>query len=156
MYLEGTLVGGRGLSIVGNYVGLSLVRFSRASRSKLKLTSLTSRFSTLTKNHGDSGAVLTPLLLSLASFLSTRAFIQHSSYEPVVPFSLSSSSVLMKLFLKIKTEPVTQASIIVAVVAFSSGSLASIVIYSQSSLVCVCCAIALAIVVYLALRLAPR
>jgi hypothetical protein len=62
----------------------------------------------------------------------------------------------MKLVLEIKTEPVTQASIIVAVVAFSSGSLASIAIYSQSSSVCVCCAIALAIIVYSALRLAPR
>ena len=54
----------------------------------------------------------------------------------------------MKLVLEIKTEPVTQASIIVAVVAFSSGSVALIVIYSQSSLVCVCCVIALAIIVY--------
>jgi hypothetical protein len=62
----------------------------------------------------------------------------------------------MKLVLEIKTEPVTQASIIVAMVAFSSGSLASIAIYSQSSLVCVCCVIALAIKVYSALRLAPR
>jgi hypothetical protein len=58
----------------------------------------------------------------------------------------------MKLVLEIKTEPVTQASIIVAVVAFSSGSVALIVIYSQSSLVCVCCVIALAIIVYTALR----
>jgi len=64
-------------------------------------------------------------------------------------------SVLMKFVFEIKMEPVTQASIILAVVAFSAGSLALIAIYLQSSLVCVCCAIALAIIVYSALRLAP-
>jgi hypothetical protein len=62
----------------------------------------------------------------------------------------------MKLIFEIKTEPVTQASIIVAVVAFSSGSLALIAIYSQSPLVSVFCAIVLAIIFYLALQLAPR
>ncbi len=62
----------------------------------------------------------------------------------------------MKLVFKIKSEPVTQASIIVAVVAFSLGLLASIAIYSQSPLVSVLCVIVLAIVVYSALRLAPR
>jgi hypothetical protein len=62
----------------------------------------------------------------------------------------------MKLVFEIKTEPVTQATIIVAIVAFSSGSLASIAIYSQSPLVSVFCAIVLAVIVYLALRLTPR
>jgi hypothetical protein len=62
----------------------------------------------------------------------------------------------MKLVLEIKTELVTQASIIVTMVAFSSGSLDSMAIYLQSSLVCVCCAIALTIIAYSALRLAPR
>jgi hypothetical protein len=59
------------------------------------------------------------------------------SFEPVLPFSLLSPSVLMKLVLEINTEPVTQASIIVVVVAFSSGSLVLITIYLQSFLVCV-------------------
>ena len=62
----------------------------------------------------------------------------------------------MKIVFEIKTEPATQASIIVAVVAFSSGALASIAIYSQSSSVCVFCTIVLALIVYLALRLALR
>jgi hypothetical protein len=38
----------------------------------------------------------------------------------------------MKFAFEIKTEPVTQASIILAVVAFLSGSLATIAIYAQS------------------------
>jgi hypothetical protein len=62
----------------------------------------------------------------------------------------------MKLVFEIKTEPVTQATIIVAVVAFSSGSLASIAIYSQSPSVGVFCAIVLAVIIYSALHLAPR
>jgi hypothetical protein len=53
----------------------------------------------------------------------------------------------MKFAFKIKTKPVVQASIIVAVIAFSSGSLVSIAIYSQSPLVCVFCAILLAVIV---------
>ncbi len=61
----------------------------------------------------------------------------------------------MKLVFEIKTEPVTQATIIVAVVAFSSGSLASIAIYSQSTLVSIFCAIVLAVIVYSTLCLAP-
>jgi hypothetical protein len=62
----------------------------------------------------------------------------------------------MKFALKIKTEPVVQASIIIIIVAFSSGSLASIAIYSQSPLVCVFCAIVLVVIIYSAFRLAPR
>jgi hypothetical protein len=62
----------------------------------------------------------------------------------------------MKFAFEIKTEPVVQASIIVAVVAFSSGSLASITIYLQSPLVCVFCAMFLVVIVYSALCLAPR
>ncbi len=62
----------------------------------------------------------------------------------------------MKLVFEIKTEPVTQASIIIAVVAFSSGSLATIAVYSESPSVCVFCAIVLALIVYAALRFAPR
>jgi hypothetical protein len=62
----------------------------------------------------------------------------------------------MKIVFEIETEPVTHATIIVAVVAFSSGSLALIAIYSQSPLVSVFCAIVLAVIVYSTLRLAPR
>jgi hypothetical protein len=62
----------------------------------------------------------------------------------------------MKFAFEIKTEPVTQAAIIVTVVAFSSGSLATIAIYAQSPLVSVICTVLLAFVVYLALRFSPR
>jgi hypothetical protein len=61
----------------------------------------------------------------------------------------------MKLMFEIKTEPATQASIIVAIIAFSSRLLAFIVIYSQSPLVSAFCAIILADIVYLSLLLAP-
>ena len=62
----------------------------------------------------------------------------------------------MKFAFEIKTEPVTQASIIVAVVAFTSGSLATIAIYAQSPPVSVICSVVLAFIVYLALRFSPR
>ena len=62
----------------------------------------------------------------------------------------------MKFAFEIKTEPVTQASIIVAVIAFSSGSLATIAIYAQSPPVSVICSVVLAFIVYLALRFSPR
>ena len=61
----------------------------------------------------------------------------------------------MKLVFKVKTEPVTQAAIIVAIVTVSSGSLALIAIYSQNTTVCIFCSIVLAITVYTALCLAP-
>jgi hypothetical protein len=54
----------------------------------------------------------------------------------------------MTFAFEIKTKPVVQASIIVAVVAFSSGSLALITIYLQNSLVCTFCVIILAVIVY--------
>ena len=62
----------------------------------------------------------------------------------------------MKLVFEIKTEPVTQAFIIVAVVTSSSGALALIATYSNSQPVCVLGALVLALVIYTALRLAPR
>ena len=62
----------------------------------------------------------------------------------------------MKFVLKVKMEPVTQAAIIVAIVTVSSGSLASIAIYSQNMTVSIVCSIVLAITVYTALCLAPR
>ncbi len=48
-----------------------------------------------------------------------------------------------------------QAAIIIAIVAFSSGSLAMIAIYSNNSTVSTFCAVVLAVVVYLALRFLP-
>ncbi len=62
----------------------------------------------------------------------------------------------MKLVFDIKTEPVTQATIIIGVVAFASGSLATIAIYVHSLIAGIICAVVLAIIIYLALRLAPR
>jgi hypothetical protein len=61
----------------------------------------------------------------------------------------------MKLDFEVKTEPVTQATIIIAIVTISSGLLASITIYLQSTLVCILCSGVLAIIVYTVLCLAP-
>jgi hypothetical protein len=80
-----------------------------------------------------------------------------------MPSSSSSSSFFdmspllggMKFAFEIKTEPVTQAVIIIGVVAFASGSLAPTAIYLGSPSAGIVCAIVLAIIVYLALRLAP-
>jgi hypothetical protein len=62
----------------------------------------------------------------------------------------------MKLVFEIKTEPVTQATIIIAIVTVSSRSLASIAIYAHNTSVSIFCSVALAVIVYVALRLAPR
>ncbi len=62
----------------------------------------------------------------------------------------------MKFAFEIKTKPVTQAAIIVTVVAFSSGSLATVAVYAQSLPVTIICLVLLAIIVYLALRFSPR
>jgi hypothetical protein len=62
----------------------------------------------------------------------------------------------MKFAFEIKNEPVTQAAIIIGVVAFISGSLALIAIYLGNPSAGIVCAILLAIFVYLALCLAPR
>jgi hypothetical protein len=61
----------------------------------------------------------------------------------------------MKFAFKIKTEPVTQAAVIIGVIPFASGSLATIKIYVNSPLVGITCAFVLAVIVYLALHLAP-
>jgi hypothetical protein len=61
----------------------------------------------------------------------------------------------MKFALEIKTEPVTQATIIIGVVASSSGLIATIAIYLGSAPAGIVCAIVLALIIYLALRLAP-
>jgi hypothetical protein len=61
----------------------------------------------------------------------------------------------MKFAFKIKTEPVTQAAFIIGVIVFASGSLATIVIYINTPLAGISCAVALAVIVYLAVHLAP-
>jgi hypothetical protein len=62
----------------------------------------------------------------------------------------------MKFAFEIKTEPFTHAAIIVAVVAFSSGSLVTVAVYTQSPPISIVCSVVLAIIVYLALRFSPR
>ena len=62
----------------------------------------------------------------------------------------------MKFAFEIKTKPVTQASIIIAVITFSSGSLATIAIYAQSPPVSIIYSVILTFVVYLTLRFSPR
>jgi hypothetical protein len=62
----------------------------------------------------------------------------------------------MRFAFEIKTEPVTQAAIIVAFVAFSSGSLVMVSIYAQSPPVSIICSVVLEIIVYLALRFSPH
>jgi hypothetical protein len=48
----------------------------------------------------------------------------------------------MKFAFKIKTEPVTQAVVIIGVITFASGSLATIAIYVKTSLAGISCAVA--------------
>jgi hypothetical protein len=62
----------------------------------------------------------------------------------------------MKFAFEIKTKPVTQATIIIGIVAFSSSLIAMIAIYLGSVLVDIVCVIVFAVIVYLALHLAPR
>ncbi len=61
----------------------------------------------------------------------------------------------MKFTFKIKTEPVTQATVFIGVITFTSGSLVTIAIYVDTPLASISCAVALAVIVYLALCLAP-
>jgi hypothetical protein len=58
----------------------------------------------------------------------------------------------MKFAFKIKTEPVTQAAIIIGVIAFASGFLATIAIYINTPLTGIICAVVLAIILYLTLQ----
>ncbi len=61
----------------------------------------------------------------------------------------------MKFTFEIKTEPVIQAAIIVAGIAFSADSLAPIANYATNLIVSTFCAVTLAFIVYLALRFLP-
>jgi hypothetical protein len=51
---------------------------------------------------------------------------------------------------------VRQAAIIVTVVTFSSGSLATVAVYAQTPTVSITCSVILAVIDYLALCFAPR
>jgi hypothetical protein len=82
-------------------VGLSLVRLFRASKVNLKLTSLTTMFLPLTKNHGDSVAFRLAVRIIPGFLPLTRAFLQTLSFEPVLPFSLSSPPLFVKLIFDI-------------------------------------------------------
>jgi hypothetical protein len=62
----------------------------------------------------------------------------------------------MNIAFEIKTKPVMQAVIIIGVVALSSGSLATIMISRGTPSAGIVCAIALAVIIYLALCLSPR
>ena len=104
---------------------------SRASRSNLELTSLTIRFSPFTEHHGDSVAAITPSALSLLPSSHASA-VSNTLLRALflLPFVLA-LALDMKFVFEIKTEPMTQASIIISVVAFSSGSLATIAVFRQ-------------------------
>jgi hypothetical protein len=78
------------------------------------------------------------------------------SIKPIFPSPPSPPASGMKFAFEIKTETVTQAAVIVAVIAFSSGFLATIAVYAQSPTISVTCAVALAIIVCLALRFLLR
>jgi len=94
--------------------------------------------------------------LSLGSFLSHKRYT-NTVLEPFLPiFPLADLPREMKLVFEIKTEPVTQAAIIIGVVVSAAGSLATIAIYVDSPFTGIFCAVVLAIIVFLALRLAPR
>jgi hypothetical protein len=126
---------------------------SRASRSKLVLTSLTSRFLPFTQEPWrfqrlPSSCRHYPWFLPLTRAPPTLLF------KPFL--SLFVVAVVHETCLRDQDQPVTQASIILAIIALSLSLLALIVIYSQSPMVSILCVIVLAIVVYTALRLAPR
>ena len=62
----------------------------------------------------------------------------------------------MKIAFEIKTKPVVQAAIIIGVIAFSSGSLATIMIFIDNLIAGITCAVVLVIIIYLAFCLAPH
>jgi hypothetical protein len=78
------------------------------------------------------------------------------SFEPFLPSAPSPLAPLTKFAFEIKTEPVTQAAIIVAAIAFSSRYLAAVAVYAQSPPVSIICLVVLTIIVYLVLQFSPR
>ena len=106
-------------------------------------------------NHGEFVALTLVVVFIHSSFLSHEHL--HTLFLST-PYRLLHLLLapLMKFAFKLKTEPVTQAAIIIAVIAFSSGSLATVAIYAQSPPVSIICLVVYAIVVYLALQFSPR
>ncbi len=104
----------------------------------------------LTKNHGGAVAVAAVAVNTVPGFLPlTQALFPHLYRVPACPPRE------MKFAFKIKIEPVTQAAVIIGVIAFVSCSLATIVIYVDTPLAGISCAMALVVIIYLTLRLAP-
>ncbi len=122
----------------GKDVGLSLVCLVEQVEVT-KAHFLTSMFLPFTKNHGDSVAVINTAVILPCSFLSCKQLHQHSPLSPFLPFSLLLLVLAMKFAFEIKTKPVTQAAIIVTIV----------------TLVSVFGSVVLAVIIYLALQLAP-
>jgi hypothetical protein len=69
------------------------------------------------------------------------------SLKSIVTFPPLPSALGMKFAFEIKTEPVMQAAIIVAIVAFSSGSLAMIAFYTNNSTISTFCVVVLAVII---------
>jgi hypothetical protein len=104
---------------------------------------------------GDSAALTSVVVIAPGFLPVTRAPSPTLSLESIVTFPPLPSAPGMKFAFEIKTEPVMQAAIIIAVVAFSSGSLATVTIYTNNSTVSTFYAVALAVIIYLALRFLP-
>ena len=133
------------------------VSLSVVLERSLKLTLTSSQlFLPTLMNRGDSIALTSVVVIIPGSFLSRERAPSHTLFlEPFPTSPLSPLAPQMKFAFEIKTEPVTQAAIIIAVVAFSSGSFAMIVIYAQRPPVSVICLVVLAFIVYLAVRFSP-
>ncbi len=98
-------------------------------------------------NHGESVALTSVAVFVHGSFLSCKRLQTLFPSSPFYHLPNSLLAPLMKFAFKIKTKPVTQAPIIIAVVAFSSGSPTTVTIYAQSPPVSIICLVVLAIVV---------
>jgi hypothetical protein len=80
---------------------------------------------------------------------------QTLSLKPFLPSPPLPLAPGMKFYLEIKIELVTQATIIIAIVAFSSSSLTTIAIYAQTPSASTFCTVILVVTVYLALCFSP-
>ncbi len=106
-------------------------------------------------NHGESAALTLVVIFIHGSFLSRERLHTLFPSSPFYRLPHPLLAPLMKFAFEIKTEPVTQAGSIIAVVAFSSGSRATVLaIYVQSPPVSITGSV-IAIVAYLALRFSP-
>jgi hypothetical protein len=106
-------------------------------------------------NHGESVALASVIIFVHGSFLSCERLYTPSPSSPLFIPSPVAVGLADEICLQKKNKQVTQASIIVAVIAFSSSFLATITICAQSLPVSVICSVVLAFIVYLALRFSP-